>query len=406
MTGSWIDASLLRAVRRLVGAAPVCFRLPEAAESHPESLVPTIRFDSRATLARVVLDPEIGFGDAYATGKIEIDGPLVDVLEAFYRTAQPRTWFSRVVSGAMRIAQRNSRNGSRRNIHQHYDMPTDFYQLWLDPLLVYTCAYFPEPQSTLEEAQAAKLDLVCRKLMLRPGERVVDAGCGWGALALHMARNYGVRVRAFNISRAQIAYARQQARRAGLDGQVEFIEEDYRNIAGQYDVFVSVGMLEHVGRENYREFGAVIRRIIGDTGRGLVHFIGRDTPQRFSPWIRKRIFPGAYVPSLREALIPLEHERFSVSDVENLRQHYARTVEHWLLRFERSYAYVAERFGEEFARSWRLYLAGSVAAFRTGSLQLFQVVFHGRHCQAVPWTRAHLYEPRQEQEETWNRAAS
>jgi cyclopropane-fatty-acyl-phospholipid synthase len=404
MPASWIDAWLLRAVRRLAGPAPICFALPDAAEQQPE--VPAVRFDSAGTLARVVFDPEIGFGDAYATGKIEVDGPLVNVLEAFYRTAQPRTWFSRLASSTMRLAQRNTRIGSRKNIHAHYDIPTDFYQLWLDPLLVYTCAYFPEPQATLEEAQVAKMEHVCRKLMLRPGETVVDAGCGWGGLALHMARNYGVRVRAFNISREQTAYARQQARRAGLDRQVEFVEEDYRNIVGQYDVFVSVGMLEHVGRENYKKFGEVIRKTIGDTGRGLVHFIGRDAPQRFSPWIRKRIFPGAYAPALREALIPLERERYTVTDVENLRPHYARTTEHWLLRYEQHYPEVAERFGEEFARSWRLYLAGSVAAFRAGSLQLFQLVFHGRDCRAVPWTRAHLYEPSREQENRWKRVAS
>ena len=404
MPASSVDAWLLRALRRLVGPAPVRFALPDIAEQH--SGVPAIRFDSRETLARVVFEPEIGFGDGYATGKIEIDGPLVNVLEAFYRTAQPRTWLSRLVSSAMRIAQRNTHNGSRKNIHAHYDIPTDFYQLWLDPQLVYTCAYFSEPQATLEQAQVAKMDHVCRKLMLQPGETVVDAGCGWGALALHMARHYGVRVRAFNISHEQIAFAREQARRTGLDERVDFIEEDYRNIVGQYDVFVSVGMLEHVGRENYKRFGQVIRKTIGDTGRGLVHFIGRNAPQRFSPWIRKRIFPGAYAPALREALIPLERERYAVSDVENLRPHYARTVEHWLLRYEQHYPAIAERFGEEFARSWRLYLAGSVAAFRTGSLQLFQIVFQGKECRTMPWTRAHLYQSQREQEDTWTRAAS
>jgi cyclopropane-fatty-acyl-phospholipid synthase len=244
---------------------------------------------------------------------------------------------------------------------------------------------------TLEAAQRAKMDLVCRKVHLRPGERVVEAGCGWGSLALYMARKYGAIVRAFNISSDQIAWARRRVHDEGLTGRVEFVEDDYRNISGKYDVFMSVGMLEHVGSSHYRELGRVIHRTVGEEGRGLLHFIGRDHPAPLSAWINERIFPGAYAPSLAEALPLLERHEYAVLDIENLRPHYARTIQHWLRRFEQAYPAVVETFGEDFARAWQLYLAGSVAAFEERTLQLFQVVFAGREYARIPWSRRELY---------------
>ena len=166
--------------------------------------------------------------------------------------------------------------------------------------MAYTCAYFPTPGATLEDAQIAKMDRVCRKLALRPGERVLEAGCGWGGLALHMARHYGVTVRALNVSADQIAYARERLRAERLGDRVEFVEDDYRHVRGQFDVFVSVGMLEHVGAADYSTLGAVIDRTLTDRGRGLLHFIGRNRPSPLNPWIRRRIFPGAYPPALAE----------------------------------------------------------------------------------------------------------
>jgi cyclopropane-fatty-acyl-phospholipid synthase len=304
--------------------------------------------------------------------------------------------------------QANTARGSRRNIHHHYDIGTDFYKLWLDSQLVCTCAYFPSPDATLEEAQFAKMDHVCCKLQLRPGESIVEAGCGWGGLALHMAKYYGVFVKAFNISHDQILFARKRAEEERLSGQVEYVEDDYRNISGRFDVFVSVGMLEHVGREHYAELGRVIRRSIGEGGRGLLHFIGRNFPNPLNVWSRKRIFPGGYAPTLRQVMQVFEPWDFSVLDVENLRLHYAKTLEHWLDRFERSAHRVAGMFGPEFVRTWRLYVAGSQAVFRSGALQLFQILFAGPACQRIPWTRAHWYakELEADQESQWIHAIS
>ena len=184
---------------------------------------------------------------------------------------------------------------------------------------------------SLDEAQRAKLDLVCRKLQLRPGDTVVEAGCGWGALALHMARHYGVHVKAFNVSREQLAFARERAAREGLSDRVEFIDDDYRNVRGTFDAFVSIGMLEHVGCRHFRRFADVLRRSLRrDGGRGLLHFIGRDAPRPLNAWIRRRIFPGAYTPTLAEVTTRvLAPAGMSVIDVENLRLHYARTLAHW-----------------------------------------------------------------------------
>ena len=293
----------------------------------------------------------------------------------------------------VQAAPREHAPNSRDNIRHHYDLGNAFYQLWLDRQLSYTCAYFPSPEITLEEAQIAKMDHVCRKLRLQPGEKVVEAGCGWGALALHMATRYGVHVKAFNISREQIAYATERARALGAGARVEFIEDDYRNIRGRFDAFVSVGMLEHVGRENYHELGGLIDRVLERDGRGLIHSIGHLRPDPLNAWIEKRIFPGAYPPSLREMLEVLEPCSFSVLDVENLRLHYALTLEHWLRRFDDARERVREMYDERFVRAWRLYLCGAQAAFRAGEMQLFQVLFARQFTNEVPWTRAHLYEP-------------
>ena len=356
--------------------------------------VADIRIANRSTLLKLLVDPDVHFGEGYSDGSIEVEGDLVMLLEIVYSS----TARASAGVGPRRLARwldrprLNTLSASRDNVKHHYDLGNDFYGLWLDQEMIYTCAYFPAPDVTLEQAQTAKMDLVCRKLRLRPEETVVEAGCGWGALALHMAAHYGVRVKAFNISREQIAYARSRARALGAEGRVEFIEDDYRNIIGRYDAFVSVGMPEHVGRDHYDEFGRVIDRCVDANGRGILHSIGRNRAEPLNAWIEKRIFPGAYPPSLREMLAILEPAGLTILDVENLRQHYALTLKHWMRRFEDARARVREMYGERFTRAWRLYLAGSRAAFNTGNLQLFQVLFARQTGNDQPWTRAHLYD--------------
>jgi len=355
------------------------FELPYAGDAP----VGTIVFRNRRALFSWVWNPDLNFGEAYMFGAVDLQGDLVAMLCEIYRAL--RRTRPREQASSQPV---NDEHAARENVHRHYDLGNDFYRLWLDREMLYTCAYFPSPDATLEDAQIAKMERVCRKLNLRPGERVVEAGCGWGSLALFMAKQYGVSVRAFNVSSEQIAYARARANERGLTGQVEFIEDDYRNVRGQYDVFVSVGMLEHVGLGDYEAFGSVVERSLTGAGRGLLHFIGRNQPNALNPWIRKRIFPGAYPPVLPEVFERVPQPwNMSVLDVENLRLHYASTLDHWRRRFETASDEVARMFDETFVRAWRLYLAGSQAAFTTGAMQLYQVVFARGASNEVPWTR-------------------
>ena len=371
----------------------------------PADPVATVVIHNRAALFDLAWQPEIAFGDGYAAGRIDVEGELVALLGELFR-AKPEAdepspamaWLRRVFDPPNALRQ------SRNNIHHHYDIGNAFYELWLDREMVYTCAYFATPTATLEEAQIAKMEHVCRKLRLRPGERVIEAGCGWGALARYMASRYGVHVRAFNISREQIEYARERARQEGLADRVEFIEDDYRNIAGNgagstrlaCDAFVSIGMLEHVGRDYFPALSGVIDYVLEpDRGRGLLHFIGRNTPAPLHPWIERRIFPGAYPPTLAEVAEGVfAPARLTILDAENLRLHYARTLQHWLARFEARAGEVTAMFDEAFAYAWRLYLAGSTASFLTGSMQLFQVTFARERDNDIPWTRDYLYTDR------------
>jgi cyclopropane-fatty-acyl-phospholipid synthase len=393
-----LERWLLRQLHRMLGRPSICFILwdgyhvPE--DPRAAAAIATMRIANRRALWRLLANPALNFGDDYSNGLIEIDGSLVEFIEALVRAVyvtgkgglRERLAVNRPI-----WRRRNSLEESRDNIHHHYDLGNDFYSLWLDEEMVYTCAYFPDPSVTLQAAQVAKMDHICRKLQLRAGETVVEAGCGWGALSLHMARRYGAKVTAFNISREQIEYARARARSEGLQPLVTFVEDDYRNISGRYDVFVSVGMLEHVGRDFHGDFGRVIDRSLSADGRGLVHSIGQWRSFPVNAWLERRIFPGSYPPTLREMAAILEPIHCTVTDVENLRQHYALTLQHWLARFEGHAGEIGARYGKAFVRAWRLYLSGSIANFNANCLALYQMLFTRVARTETPWTRAYLY---------------
>ncbi len=394
---TWLDRWLAKKMMAGVGNPECVLRLWNGEEiTEPiEDPVAVIVYCNRKAILKTIINPELYWGDLYCNGELEFEGDLSEFMQTIYRNLfmkGKKSLLRRFIEwlGHRRIA--NSHAKAVENIHQHYDIGNDFYKMWLDKdEMQYTCAYYPRPDMSLEQAQIEKMHHVCRKLQLKPGDSVVEAGCGWGGLARFMARHYGVNVTAYNISTEQVIYARRRAVAEGLSDQVKYILDDYRNIAGEYDVFVSVGMLEHVGKRDYPTLGKVIDRCLKSGGRGLIHTIGRNRPGPMNAWIERRIFPGAYPPSLSEMMTIFEPNRLSILDVENLRLHYSKTLQHWLERFEAHRDEVEKMMDAEFVKAWRLYLSGSIAAFNVGQLQLFQVVFARSSNNDLPWSRAHLY---------------
>lgn len=379
-----------------VGKPRLAIRFWDGQEFLPDSEHPvaTVEFRTRRAFLSVMRSPSIGFGECYANGSIEIHGDIAscvnEITAAIARKSRSRYYVPKFRSFLTGL-QLGSISRSRQNVHRHYDLGNDFYRLWLDERMVYTCAYYETAEMSLASAQAAKLEHICRKLRLQPGQRVVEAGCGWGALAHYMAKYYDVEVVAYNNSSEQVTFAKERAKTEGLSNRVTFVEDDYRNIDATCDAFVSIGMLEHVGLANFRALGSLVKRCLSSDGIGLIHTIGRSHPQAMDPWIVKHIFPGGHVPSLSEMMSVFEPHRFSIIDVENLRLHYARTCTDWLRNFDEAADKVREKYGTEFVRMWRLYLAGSSAGFRFGTLQLYQVLFAPAENNNVPLTRAYQY---------------
>ncbi|MDH3577650.1 MAG: cyclopropane-fatty-acyl-phospholipid synthase family protein [Gammaproteobacteria bacterium] len=393
---SSFDRSLILWIMKRIGNPCISIRLWNGDEFPVTDGRPVacMEFRERRAVFELLRSPSVGFGDCYTEGLIEIHGDMLafanEVTAAITKT-KDRGYYGPKIRSLLYALRVNSLDRSRHNVRHHYDLGNDFYELWLDERMVYTCAYYDTPAATLAEAQVAKLHHVCRKLNLQPGQKVIEAGCGWGALAIHMAEYFGVDVIAYNNSKEQVAFARERAAAKNLDGRVTFVEDDYRKVDQRCDAFVSVGMLEHVGLANFRAFGALIKRSLKPGGFGLVHSIGRSFPDRTDPWIVKQIFPGGHIPSLSEMMRVFEPQKFSIIDVENLRPHYARTCASWLQNFEAVADQVADMYDEEFVRMWRLYLAGSAAGFQSGTLQLYQVVFTTRGNNKVPWTREYQY---------------
>ena len=409
-----VEKWLVRKILRALGSPEIFITMPDATSIYSSDIKPAhgMVILNRKALWRFISNPKLAFGEEFGAGNIQIDGDLVEFLIAVYKNRlklNQRSKFGRTLTRLNGYRRNNSLSRARSNIHHHYDVGNDFYKLWLDEDLVYTCAYYPHPNLSLEQAQFAKMDYVCRKLRLKQGETVVEAGCGWGGLALHMAKYFGVKVKAYNVSHEQIVEATARAKRLGLQDRVEFIEDDYRNISGTYDVFVSVGMLEHVGTACYRQLGEVIDRSLPENGRGLLHSIGQNQAEPMNPWLVKHIFPGGYTPTLRQMMEVFEPRGFSILDVENLRLHYAKTLSHWLARFDSHKTDICKMYDEKFFRTWRLYLAGSIANFIAGDTDLYQVVFARPADNTIPLTRAHLYaedDDKDRDNKAWKRATS
>ncbi|HZZ87415.1 MAG TPA: cyclopropane-fatty-acyl-phospholipid synthase family protein [Caulobacteraceae bacterium] len=344
--------------------------------------------------ARILANPEVAVGDAYMDGALVLErGDIYDLLELAGRNQParkrpPPSAFARWRHDM--LATRNARRQARRNVQAHYDVSNTFYRRFLDADLQYSCAYFTEPGLSLEDAQRAKQRHIEAKLLLRPGQKVLDIGCGWGGLALRLAADAGVQVEGVTLSTEQLDLARRRAEESGLHDRVGYALTDYRDVAGPYDRIVSVGMFEHVGRPNYAAYFGQIARLLKDEGVAVVHSIGRfEGPDVTQPWIAKHIFPGGYIPALSEALAAVERSGLMVTDVEILRLHYAETLRAWRRRFAAQRHEVAATRGERFCRMWEFYLAASEIGFRYGGHMVFQLQL-AKRIDAVPLTRNYI----------------
>ena len=349
-----------------------------------------VRIHDHATLARIARRPGLAVGEAYMDGALTIErGTLYDFLAVATRNMRhlkpPRGLF-----GLRRGRPRNRRAAARRNVAHHYDLSGELYRLFLDEDRQYSCAYFADPGMSLEEAQAAKKRHLAAKLLLEPGQRVLDIGAGWGGLALTLADEHEADVLGVTLSTEQLNEARKRASRRGLHRRARFELCDYRDVKGTFDRIVSVGMFEHVGPAHYDAFFDTIARLLDAKGVAVLHTIGRfDGPSGGNAWIEKYIFPGGTIPALSQITAAVERSGLILTDVEVLRLHYADTLREWSKRFAANREQVRALYDERFCRMWEFYLAGAEAGFREGALVVFQLQL-AKDRSVVPLTRDYI----------------
>lgn len=362
-----------------------------------EGLPLRLRFTDKRAPTDLIRDPELAFGELFMDGRMVVSGgSIYDLLAMISRNAlrgTPPAWLRtlrgvRDATKALRL--RNYRKKSRANVAHHYDLDDRLYRLFLDPDRQYSCAYFETPDATLEEAQLAKKRHIAAKLLLKPGQTVLDIGSGWGGLALYLARFCGADVTGVTLSTEQFANATQRAAEAKLDTQVRFRLEDYRDVKGPFDRVVSVGMFEHVGALFYDAFFQKVASLLAPDGVAMIHTIGRpDGPFPTNPWVTKYIFPGGHTPSLSEIAPAIERAGLYITDIEVLRMHYAETLAAWRRNFLTHRDEALELYDERFCRMWEFYLAGAECAFRFEGECVFQLQLARKH-DAVPITRDYL----------------
>jgi cyclopropane-fatty-acyl-phospholipid synthase len=358
----------------------------------------TMRLADARTERQLFFNPELATAEAYMDGRLTFeDGSTIHDLLLLFSVnrrglaAHPLQQALRRVWRALRgFHQSNPVGRAARNARHHYDLPPAFYALWLDPSLNYSCAYFAHPDNTLEQAQLDKTRHIAGKLKLAPGMTVAEIGCGWGFLAVYLAKTFGVEVTSITLSPEQAAVARRRAEAEGVAHLVTFLEQDYRDLAGRYDRVVSIAMMEAVGVAFFDAYFGSIKRLLKPGGFALVHSIGRMAPPgTTAPFIRRYIFPGGYVPALSEVFASTERTGLWVADCEVLRLHYYWTIRHWRQRFLARRAEVVAMMGERFARMWEFYLSAVELGFLHGSNMVFQLLLCERR-DDVPVIRDYI----------------
>ena len=358
----------------------------------------TLKILDKSLHKKLLLLPDLYFGEAYMNGSVIIEnGTLTEFLDIALRNigrAETNSYNALInkIRGTYRfLTNFNLKKQSKSNVAHHYDISEKLYDLFLDEKRQYSCAYFKNENDTLEQAQNNKIDHIIKKLNLKPNQKVLDIGSGWGTLALEIAKKSKCEVLGVTLSENQLKYSIDKAKENGLENQVQFRLMDYRELNEKFDRIVSVGMFEHVGRKFYSTYFNSVSKLLNEEGVALIHTIGSVNPPRDPhPWITKYIFPGGYTPSLSEVVKPIEKSGLMLSDIEVWRTHYSHTLRHWKERFLSKREQVLEMFDEKFLRMWEFYLAGCEMAFKWGDQVVFQMQLIKKH-SSVPNTRDYIY---------------
>ncbi len=357
----------------------------------------TVKFNDQKFSTWLALSPSMALGKGYMSGRYEIkNGTIYDFLEILARNIEiiGETKFHKILNKSKTLFRRfehyNPIQKSRQNVGHHYDLSGELYKLFLDKDRQYSCAYFKSLGESLEQAQENKKAHIASKLLLKPGQRVLDIGSGWGGMGLYLAENFGAEVTGITLSKEQLKVSNDRAKRKKLDQISQFHLRDYRLQTGIFDRIVSVGMFEHVGLKHFKDYFAKFGDCLADDGMALLHTIGRNgEPMETDAWIRKYIFPGGYIPSLSEIVPAVENSGLMITDIEFLGLHYAETLKHWQIRFQANRVKVKDLYDEKFCRMWEYYLAASEVAFRHLDLTVFQIQMAKKR-EIVPITRDYL----------------
>ncbi|MEJ6400133.1 cyclopropane-fatty-acyl-phospholipid synthase family protein [Nicoliella lavandulae] len=351
-----------------------------------------ITFKEPIPIRQITKNASIALGEAYMDGKIEIDGNIEDLVTSAYESANSFMRNKKFIRFLPK--QSHSEKESKKDVQSHYDIGNDFYKIWLDPTMTYSCAYWESPDDTLEQAQMNKIRHIIKKLNPNPGRTLLDIGCGWGTLMLTAAKEFGLTVAGITLSQEQYDYVQNRIQQEGLDDVATVYLRDYRDYHDeQFDYVTSVGMFEHVGKENLGEYFKYVNKYLKPNGVALIHGITRQQGGAYNGWINKYIFPGGYVPGLDENLDHIIENGMQVYDMETLRRHYQVTLEHWDVNFKEHIDDVKKLFDERFIRMWDLYLQACAASFKAGNIDVIQyLISKGPSGHGLPMTREYMYE--------------
>jgi cyclopropane-fatty-acyl-phospholipid synthase len=359
--------------------------------SFPEVI---LRLKTENCTKKIIRKGFLGFGEAYMEGDLEIEKDIQKLFRLVFSINFDERYlpfWQKYRPLILSFLNSSSLRQAPKNISFHYDRGDEFYALYLDKTMTYSCAYFSNPDDSLEQAQLNKYEHISRKLLLKTNESLLDIGCGWGGMLIYAARKYGITGVGITLSKNQFEYANRKIEELGLQNQLKILYQDYRQLDDKFDKIVSIGMMEHVGKKFIPTFIQKVSDLLKTGGLALLHTIGKDTPSAGDPWTFSYIFPGAYIPTLHEIVQEMGKTGFSILDVENLRLHYAKTLEKWAENFEGNVEKIRKLFDETFVRQWRLFLNSTAAGFRYGNSRLFQILGSKGLDNTLPATRAHVY---------------